>query len=469
MRVLVVDDENANRTIVADIIRDQGHDVDVAASGDAAVEKLQRGSWDLLLSDIRMPGMDGVALLEAARRLHPQLTVILMTAYATVSSAVEAMKKGAFDYLQKPFGKDDLVAHVRRVAERTRLLRENRSLRASLGAREAPKILGESPVIVTMRNQIERVARSPSDVLVTGESGTGKELVARALHFEGAHAGGPFVAVNCAAIAEGLAESELFGHKKGAFTHATSDRAGRFEQADGGTLFLDEISAMPAVLQPKLLRVLQERVVERVGSGDTREVDVRVVAASNRNLREMVAQGAFREDLFHRLNVLEINVPTLRERRDDIAPLTRVFCERAATRCGLPAPTPTPELIAALERYDFPGNVRELEHLMERLVVLADSDVLQLEDLPPHIIQMSGAETTSGAPPAHAAMEGPWSPEALLGQGPISLTDVEERLLREAIRLSNGNLSEAARRLGISYKTMRYRARKFAIGPDAPD
>ena len=478
LRILVVDDEPSNRAIVADILHDQRHEVETAASGAEALQKVAAGPFDLMLSDLRMPGMDGLELLRAAQQAQPDLAVILMTAFGTIQSAIEAMKHGAYDYLQKPFAKDELIARVRRAAERAFLVRENQKLRRRLEDEAGPRILGRSATVQKMLHQIGRFAALPSDVLITGESGTGKELIARALHFQGPRAGGPFVPINCAAIPEGLAESELFGHKKGAFTHATADRAGRFEQAEGGTLFLDEISSMPMAMQPKLLRVLQDRQVERVGATGARKVDVRIVAATNRDLWAKVQAGEFREDLFHRLNVLELHSPALRERREDLALLAAHFAEAAAGRCGLPVPELDPLLVAALERYSFPGNVRELEHLMEKMVALSEGETLTLADLPPAIARSTGvsaARSTSGDPretsggPDEARVDASTgtTPESLLAQGAVSFSEVEERMLREAIRLSGGNLSEAARRLHLSYKTMRYRAIKFGLAGDS--
>ncbi|MFN8546416.1 MAG: sigma-54 dependent transcriptional regulator [Candidatus Eisenbacteria bacterium] len=465
--ILVVDDEASNRAIVADILRDQRHAVTVADSGAAALAELERTRFDLMLSDLRMPGMDGLELLRTAQAAQPDLAVILMTAFGTIQSAIEAMKHGAYDYLQKPFTKDELIARIERAAERAFLVRENRRLRDRLED-AAPRILGESAPVVRLLQQVARFAALPSDVLITGESGTGKELIARALHFQGPRASGPFVPVNCAAIPEGIAESELFGHKKGAFTHATSDRAGRFEQAEGGTLFLDEISSMPLGLQPKLLRVLQDRQVERVGASGARQVDVRVVAATNRDLWARVQSGEFREDLYHRLNVLELAVPSLRDRRDDIPLLAAHFAERAARRFGLPTPEIAPQLLEALTRYPFPGNVRELEHTMEKMIAMAEGDRLEPQDLPPAIARQVGAHPAPSIQ-TRVSDSGASSiaPEALLSGGPVSFAEVEERLLREAIRLSQGNLSEAARRLNLSYKTMRYRAVKFGLIRDA--
>ncbi|MCA9754741.1 MAG: sigma-54-dependent Fis family transcriptional regulator [Candidatus Eisenbacteria bacterium] len=482
LTLFVVDDETAQREILVDILSDEGYEVHAFASAKDALAALNAVVPGLVLTDLRMPEMDGLELLAQVKERFPDLPVLLMTAYGSVSSAVAAMKHGAFDYLQKPFEKDELVQRVRRVAERDSLVRENERLRRELSAQAGPRILGESAVMQKLFRKIERIAGLEGDVLLAGESGTGKELVARALHYAGVRAAGPFVPVNCAAIPEGLAESELFGHEKGAFTHATSERAGRFEQADGGTLFLDEISAMPLPLQAKLLRVLQDRMVERVGSHKPRRVEVRIVAATNRDLPARIAEGTFREDLYHRLNVHELWIPALRDRGDDIVLLAESFRDRAAARFGMPAPDLAPELLSFLRSYDFPGNVRELEHMMEKMVALSDGEPLGLEDLPPSVRRMSPSPLPSSASPPSTRDAGDGAdsmaadvstsavsdtsftaPESLLDGGPISLFDVERRLLEEAIRRSGGNLSEAARSLGISYKTMRYRARKFDL------
>ncbi len=459
LRILVTDDEARQREIVSEILTDAGHTVVAADSGASALTELERAEFDLLVTDLRMPGMDGVTLLGDAKRRQASLTVILMTAFATVDSAIEAMKNGAHDYLQKPFTKDELLQRVARVAERVSLVRENERLQNEIRSREAPEIIGSSPAMIRLASVIDRIAGAPGDVLITGESGTGKELVARRIHYSSPRAAGPFVPVNCAAIPESLAESELFGHEKGAFTHATSARPGRFEQAAGGTLFLDELSSMPQSLQPKLLRVLGDRVLERVGGTRARKIDVRVLTATNRDLRELVAAGRFREDLYHRVNVLEVHLPPLRDRREDIRELAERFRDRAAARYQVPPPDLTDELYGFFATYPFTGNVRELEHLIEKMVVLSEGEPLGVSDLPPSIdLGAARSAPASGDDDARGA-----SAEQLLQGGSVSLADVERRLLSEAIRLSNGNLADAAKRLGISYKTMRYRARKFGL------
>ncbi len=484
LRIYLVDDEASQREILADILESAGYCAQAFATGPELLAAMKENPAQLVLTDLKMPVMDGLEVLAAVKQDHEGCAVLLMTAYGTVSSAIEAMKLGAFDYLQKPFDKDELLQRVHRVAERCALIGENQRLRRELGSQRRSEILGESSVARELRRRVDKIAKLPGDVLVSGESGTGKELVARALHFGSARAGGPFVALNCAAIPEGLAESELFGHMKGAFTHASSSRAGRFEQADGGTLFLDEVSAMPLPLQAKLLRVLQERVVERVGSDRPRKLDVRVVAATNLDLVESARAGTFREDLYHRLNVHEVWIPPLRERGEDVVLLAETFTRRAAERFGLPPVDLEPGLLDFFRSYPFPGNVRELEHMMEKMVALSDGDPLGPSDLPPSVrrrvpsarhadrstVSLTGGTSdgttdASAAGPSQTMSEDGFGqdPESLLSSGPVSLFDIEERLLKEAIRRSGGNLSEAARLLSISYKTMRYRARKFGL------
>jgi len=477
LHILVVDDEAAQRAILSEILTDEGHEVATAASGNEAMRHLAAQPCDLLITDLRMPDGDGLELLREAHRAAPDLEILLMTAYATVATAIEAMKNGAADYLQKPFRKDELVQRVRRLAERTGLVRENRRLRHEVGA-AAPQLVGESDVVQKLRKHVERLAAVPGDVLITGESGTGKELVARALHFSGPRAIGPFVAVNCAAIPEGLAESEMLGHEKGAFTHAAAARAGKFEQADGGTLFLDEVSSMPLALQAKLLRVLQERVVERVGSGRPRAVDVRVVAAANRDLQALVEAGTFRQDLYYRLNVHEVHVPPLRDRGADIHLLAALFRDRSARRFDVPPPDLGDDLLHFFTAYPFPGNVRELEHLIAKMVVLSEGEPLHVEDLPPSV--QRAAHAVQAAPGGSATQRAAVTEEeasrveGLLDAGPIDFYAVEARLLAAALQRTAGNLSEAARLLGLSYKTMRYRAIKYRLSgtdgePDAPE
>ena len=379
-RVLIVDDEARMVEVIAAALRRAGHECETCASGTAALAALEERAADVVVTDWRMPEMDGVELLRRLRARWPNLPVILLTAYGTIPSAVAAMREGAFDYVTKPFDNDDLRAAVSRALELARLARENRYLRQEVGNRYAPEaMIAESPRTQELLALVRRVAPSRAGVLIQGESGTGKELVARLLHYWSERVGQPFVAVNCKAFAEGVLESELFGHEKGAFTGAVAVRAGCFERAAGGTLFLDEIAEVGADFQAKLLRVLQDGEVLRVGGTLPRPVDVRIVAATNRALREEIAAGRFREDLYFRLNVLPIQLAPLRERREDILPLARRFLARHAAEVGRQLAF-TPEAEQALVAHAWPGNVRELENAVERAVVLARGATISPED-----------------------------------------------------------------------------------------
>ncbi|TMA88754.1 MAG: sigma-54-dependent Fis family transcriptional regulator [Deltaproteobacteria bacterium] len=379
-RVLVVDDEARVAGVVATALGRAGYECETCASGTAALAALEERAADVVVTDWRMPEMDGVELLRRLRARWPNLPVILLTAYGTIPSAVAAMREGAFDYVTKPFDNDDLRAAVSRALELARLARENRYLRQEVGNRYAPEaMIAESPRTQELLALVRRVAPSRAGVLIQGESGTGKELVARLLHYWSERVGQPFVAVNCKAFAEGVLESELFGHEKGAFTGAVAVRAGCFERAAGGTLFLDEIAEVGVDFQAKLLRVLQDGEVLRVGGTLPRPVDVRIVAATNRALREEIAAGRFREDLYFRLNVLPIQLAPLRERREDILPLARRFLARHAAEVGRQLAF-TPEAEQALVAHAWPGNVRELENAVERAVVLARGATISPED-----------------------------------------------------------------------------------------
>jgi DNA-binding NtrC family response regulator len=381
-RVLVVDDEPNMCRSLAIVLSEEGrYEVDTATSGAAALPKLER--VDLVLTDLSMPGMDGLELLRRTKEASPETPVVLMTAYSTVQSAVEAMKGGAFEYLIKPFANEELLSVVESALKLRRLTRENRRLRQQIaeGARFGD-LLGKSEAMRRTFHVIERAADTDATVLIRGESGTGKELVARAIHFQGHRKDGPFVALNCAALTEALLESELFGHEKGAFTGAIRTKIGRLEQAQAGTLFLDEIGEMPQQLQTKLLRALQERSFERVGGTETLRVDIRVIAATNRDLEKAVADGSFREDLYYRLNVILVDMPPLRERMEDVPLLTEYFLGSKAEDLGVRGKTLSEAAQQALLEYDYPGNVRELENIIERAIVLADGDTITPQDLP---------------------------------------------------------------------------------------
>jgi DNA-binding NtrC family response regulator len=381
-RIAVLDDEPRMVDIIGMVLRREGHEVVPFTRAADALAALEKQPFDLLLTDLKMPGCDGVEVLRQARAADPELPVILITAHASVPTAIEAMRAGAFDYVEKPFDNTELKTLVRRALDVTRLSRENRYLRAELGSRYSlDAIVAESAALRDVLALVRRAAKSPSTVLVTGESGTGKELIARALHYHSDRVGQPFVAVNCRALAPGVLESELFGHERGAFTGAERARPGLFERADGGTLFLDEIGETDADFQAKLLRVLQERSVVRVGGADERSVDVRIVAATNRDLRAEVAAGRFREDLFFRLAVIPVHLPPLRERPEDVLPLAAHFLERSRQRVGRDVRGLSPEAERLLASRRWKGNVRELENAVERGVVLARGPHIEADDL----------------------------------------------------------------------------------------
>lgn len=369
-RILICDDQEMMRDSLAGLLAKEGHDVTAVGDGASAVARVESSKFDLLLTDLRMPKMTGLELLSEIKRLRPELPVVLMTAYATVQTAVEAMRAGAYDYIQKPFDGEELKLLVDRTLEHARLKLENAALRAAAGSEVERPLVGAGPSMREIRARLELIARSSATVLVRGESGTGKEVVARFIHARSARAERPFLAVNCAALSENLLESELFGHEKGAFTGADKLRRGRFELADGGTLLLDEISEIPPALQAKLLRVLQESAFERVGSSVTQRVDVRVIATTNRELEKAVAEGKFREDLFYRLNVVPVELPPLRERLEDVPELARHFLEQIARRERSVVRHLEPEAVRVLQRYAWPGNVRELQNIIERACVL---------------------------------------------------------------------------------------------------
>ena len=449
-RVLVVEDEAAQRRLVADILRREGWEVAEAESGEDALAMLQKEIPDLVLSDWKMPGLDGGGLLGIVRERGWSCAFVVMTAYGSIAHAVEAIRRGADDYLAKPFERESLRITVQRALKAFRLERENRQLKQEVSRQEGfGEICGRAGAMQVLYRTLRKVAATDATVLITGESGTGKELAARTLHAESRRREGPFVAVNCAAIPETLMESELFGHEKGAFTGADRRREGKFEEAAGGTLFLDEIASMPLALQAVLLRVLQEKRLTRLGGKGEVALDVRVVAATNRDLRDMVREGAFREDLYYRLDVVPVHIPPLRERREDVLLLARLFLERHAEHYGVKLKAVPPAIWRRLEAHRWPGNVRELANAMERLVLLSDEGALREEDLP----------ETMAAPPE---IDG--CPFRLPPAG-ISWDSVEAGLLRQALDLAQGNRAEAARLLGLGYKAFLYRLEKLGEKP----
>ena len=448
LTVLVVDDEKNTREGLGRALR-RDYEVVLAESAAAAIQTLGERPVDVMLSDVRMPGMDGLGLLREARRLHPDLVVIMLTAYGSVETAVEAMKVGAADFLTKPVNLDHLDITISKAVRQRALESENRALKSRLDSKFGlENIVGSSPAMERLFDIVRQAAPTQATVLIEGASGTGKELVAQAIHRLSARAAGPFVAVHCAALSSSLLESELFGHEKGAFTGAVVQRKGRFEMAHGGTLFLDEISEIEPSVQVKLLRVLEERRFERVGGVDTVDVDIRIIAATNRDLRKYVEEGKFREDLFYRLDVVEIKMPPLKERGGDIALLCNRFMKEFAEVNARPVSRFAPEAAAILQAYSWPGNVRELRNTIEKMVVLARGDTLAAEDVPANIrdeARLNGVSGVSAAPaPAPAADFAPTE----------SLAEVEKRKILAALDAAGGNRSKAAIALGISRRTL---------------
>ncbi len=448
-RVLIVEDDSTVREQLAGALEDEGFNVGAVPSVEEALESLAVGEFDLIITDLRLPDGSGLKVVETARERQPDCPVLVVTAYASVDTAVEAMRRGAFHYLPKPFSLDGLLVEVEKAVEHGRLLRERRSLRERLSAeRGLGKLLGESPAMHQLKEMIRGAAAASSTVLITGETGTGKELVANAVHYESARAGGPLVKVNCAALTESLLESELFGHERGAFTGAEKSRAGRFERADGGTLFLDEITEMGAHVQAKLLRVLQGESFERVGGEKPIEVDVRIVAATNRDPEGAVTEGKLRQDLYYRLNVVRLDVPPLRDRLADIPLLAERFLSASAARAGRVPPELSSKAMEALSRHDWPGNIRELENCIERALVMCRGGEIAPSDLPPPL--------SAGAEPD------PREPDTL------NLKKLEERALLGALEQSGWNKAQAAKALGIYPASLYKKMKRFGISLERP-
>jgi two-component system response regulator HydG len=449
--ILVVDDDPGLRESLERTLTREGYRVLLAFDGQGALERLHAGTVDLVLTDLRMPGLSGIELLRAARAVAPDVDVVLLTAFGTIEEAVKAMKDGAYDFLTKPVQRPQLLRVVRSALERRKLIQQNRALRQRLDALlQQGAALGTSPAFRRMMTLVEQVAESSATVLIQGESGTGKELVARTIHARSPRRQGPFVAVNCAALPEALLESELFGYEKGAFTGAVGRKPGRFELADGGTLFLDEVADLSLVTQPKILRVLQEGELERLGGTRTVHVDVRIVAATNQDLAQLVREKRFREDLFYRLHVITITVPPLRERREDIRLLAQHFLRIYAAKNNRRLEGFTEEALRHLEGYSWPGNVRELENVVERAVVLARASLIDVGDLP---------EEIAGALPL---------PEGTLTvRLGTPLAEVERRLLEATLRATRGNKALTARLLGIDVRTVARKLERWEEGADA--
>ena len=449
-RVLVVDDEENIRLVLRTLLKKHGYEVEVADGGEAALAALDSFDPDVILSDVRMPRMGGLDLLGALKAKQHPATVILMSAYGNVDLAIEAMKAGAYDYVSKPFKPDEVVLSLRKAEEREALRRENRALKEQLQKdNQFESILAKSREMLDIFRTVSKIADFKTTVLVTGESGTGKELVARAIHSRSSRSAGPFVAINCGAIPENLLESELFGHKKGAFTDANADRRGLFEEATHGTLFLDEIGELPLALQVKLLRVLQEDHIRRLGDPKDIQVDVRIIAATHRDLTADVKAGRFREDLFYRINVLAIQIPPLRSRREDVNLLIDHFVTRNNARLGTRIRGLAPEARKLLLEYSWPGNVRELENTIERAMVLAESDVLATADLPERI---------------RDALD-PVQVQLASGELSVKKTTaaIEQILIRRALQKTKGNRTRAADLLEISHRALLYKIKDYKI------
>jgi len=445
-RILVVDDEVNARTALAELLREEGLDVETAADAFKALGKFESFAPHVVITDLKMPGMDGIQLVKKLRAMEDPPAVIVMTAFGAVDSAIEAMRAGAEEYLTKPLNFDELLVVVDKVLANLALRREAVQLRKRVRDRVAPNnMVGSSPPMQRVLEIIEQVAPSRATVLITGESGTGKELVANAIHQRSPRAHGPFIKLHCAALAESLLESELFGHEKGSFTGAMARKDGRFSLADGGTLFLDEIGEISQALQVKLLRFLQEHEFERVGGTQTIHVDVRVIAATNRNLVEEVAAGRFREDLFYRLNVVNIETPPLRERRSDIPAIAKFFLDRYSKDNGKQVESITPQALELLVSYDWPGNVRELENAIERAVVLANGSELEARHLPPNVRPVG----TTGVPPIPGS----------------TMSELERYAILETLKAAGGSTSKAADMLGISARTIQYRLHEYQAAP----
>jgi len=444
--VLIIDDEAAMRHMLRLVLEKEGYQVLEAADGAAGLDLLEHNALKIVLCDIRMPGLDGLGFLRQAARLAPGVQLIMMSAYGSIDTAIQCMKEGAYDYIAKPFKTDEVILTLRKAEERQRLIGENARLLRELKGREPPaEIVGRSAAMTEVLTLVGTVAESRSPVLITGETGTGKELVARALHAGSSRRSGPFVAVNCSAIAAGLLESELFGHVKGAFTGADRERAGLFAAADGGTLFLDEVGELPLELQPKLLRVIQEGEVRRVGENKPVTVNVRILSATARDLKEEVARGRFRDDLYYRLAVVEIRVPPLSERREDIPELARHFVALIAAREGRPTPLLEPAALETLQGYNWPGNVRELENFMEKTMIFCRGEAISQAALPWEVRRRprdGSGENMALRPAVHR---------------------VEGDCILKALAAAGGNRTQAARLLEISLRGLLYKLKEHGI------
>ena len=438
-RILVVDDDRAMCQLLIDLLREDGYEADVAYDGESALEKCRTTRFDLAITDLMMPKMRGIELVQRLREIDASALVLLITAFGTIENAVEAMRAGAFHYVTKPFHNDEILIQVKRALEQKTLQEELKRLRTEVQARNRfQNIIGQSSAMQMVFETIAQVSDLPANVLIEGESGTGKELIARAIHCNSSRGTGPFIPVNCAAIPETLLESELFGYVRGAFTDARRDRPGLFREASGGILFLDEISEIPITLQAKLLRVLEDKEVRPLGANQSEKVDTRVLSASNRFLDELVRNGKFRQDLYYRLNVIRIELPTLRHRSEDIPLLVKHFIEKFADSAKRNVEGIQEEALAALRSYDWPGNIRELEHTIERAVLLGKGALIAVEDLPAHLVARGESAIVLA--------------QALARQ--FTLRDLEREYIGKVLETTHGNKTEAARILGVDRTTL---------------
>jgi len=455
-KILIVDDEISMREFLSILLQREGYSPETAENSEAALKLLAEKEFELVISDVNMPGLDGIGLLGKIKANSPDTTVMMITAFSATEQAVEAMKHGAYNYISKPFKVDEIKLLVRNAIEKRQLLRENALLRVQAEAKNSfSGLIGKSRKMTTLYGVIEKVSPTSATVMISGESGTGKELAAKAIHFNSDRSEQPFIAVNCGAIPETLIESELFGHVKGAFTGAVSDRPGLFEQANRGTLFLDEIGEIPLLLQSKLLRVLQEREIRRVGGGETRKIDVRIITATNRDLESQVTEGSFREDLYYRLNVVEIIMPPLRERPEDISLLADYFYKKYTGRNSPKSGILSPEALEFLWGYQFPGNVRELENIVERGVALGAGEIT-LDLLPQQVLRFNRSNDTleeCELPPGGMDLD-------------AYLAGIEKRFLLKALDKSGGVRKKAAELLGMTFRSFRYKLAKHGMSEE---